>query len=446
MNTIQNTETITRYIVDFEEFEKHLNGQAGISFHQIRQSALERFKELGFPHSRMEAWKYTNLAPLLKQKFDWQIPEISISEEKLKPFRIKGLDQVLVFINGRFSEKFSQIHPAAPGVIIESLDTALISHTGLIESHLSKYAEFQDNAFTALNTAFTRDGVFLYLPDNTVLDKSVHILNLINAPQGAFHTHPRLLLITGKNCEMDLVESHHALTENTYFHNRVVEIDVRENSHIQHIKIQDESKAAFGITNSYVKQERDSSYTSVHIDVGGALIRNNLNIRLNGENGQASLYGFYLGSGEQHIDNSTFLDHAKPHCNSNELFKGILTDRAKGIFSGTILVRQEAQKTNAFQSNKTLLLSEEAEIDSRPQLKIFADDVRCTHGATIGQLDEQALFYLRQRGIREEDAQNMLRFAFAAEVLEKIKDEKIQKHIGHFINRRLKKELSLKQK
>ncbi|NIV96644.1 Fe-S cluster assembly protein SufD, partial [candidate division KSB1 bacterium] len=309
----------------------------------------------------------------------------------------------------------------------------------LVQKHLGQYAAFENEAFTALNTAFAEDGVLIHVPDNTVIEEPIHFINLTVSEDSEIVSHPRNLFVAGKNSQLTIIDTYHCLADSTYFNNVVTEFFVDENANVDHIKIQEESVEAFHIMSTHVQQERSSVYTNINIDLGGLLVRNNFSLLLNAENCESHLFGFYFGEDRQHVDNHTFMDHAKPHCFSNELYKGILGGKARGVFNGKILVRPNAQKTNALQSNKSLLLTGDATINAKPQLEIFADDVKCTHGATIGQLDEEAMFYLRSRGISEEMVAAMLRYAFAADVFENIKIESIRKKLDTRIIDILKK-------
>jgi len=307
-----------------------------------------------------------------------------------------------------------------------------------LENYLAKYANYKEETFTALNTAFTNDGVFISIPENLRVDNPIQILNISVKSDSNFISFPRNLIIAEKNSKVQIVESFYHLSPNTYFNNSVSEIVVKENAKVDYVKIQDESQKSFSISNTQVYQERDSVFSSVSIDLGGKLVRNNLNVHMDAENCETSLAGFYLVSSSQLIDNHTTVEHAKPHCQSNELYKGILDDHSKAVFSGTVHVLRDAQKTNAFQENKNLLLSEDAEVNSKPQLKIFADDVRCTHGATIGQLDEEAVFYLRQRGISEKNAYSMLHQAFAADVFNYINIDPVRVKVEQLVMEKFK--------
>ncbi len=427
------------FVQTFEIFESQLDGSKDTPFHEIRKSAISRFAELGFPTPRNEEWKYTNVAPLLKHRFQLLTESDSVPEIDLHPYTFEGLrENCLVFINGQFNKKLSTFTLPEKNVIIENLKEALTNHPELILQHLAQYANFKNETFTALNTALTTDGVFVFIPENITVEEPLHVINLSVPDDITFMTHPRNLFVVGKNSQVTIVEAYHGLGEHVYFNNLVTEIVVEENAHVDHIKIQEENVHAFHISNTQVKQQRNSYYASVNVDMGGTLVRNNLNVLLNDEYCETHLWGFYLGEDNQHIDNHTMIDHAKPHCFSNELYKGILGGQARGVFNGKILVRPDAQKTNALQSNKTLLLTNDASINAKPQLEIYADDVKCTHGATIGQLDEEALFYLRSRGISEEMALAILRYAFISDVIENITLEPIRKGLDDKLIEKLK--------
>lgn len=426
------------YVERFRRFEASLNGSSRTPFHRVRRKAIEHFERLGFPTTRDEEWKYTSVAPLTAQWFDMAAAAGTRAEIDLSPFLFEGMDcSLLVFVDGFFSEKLSLLSPSS-GVTLGSLREAFQRGDARVNDYLAALAPLEKEAFTALNTAFTRDGSFVYVEKNVAVDQPLHIVHLFSGQKNELALHPRTLIIAGEGSRFRYAESFHHLDGGVYFQNTVSEVFVQENASVEYIKIQDESRSAFHISNLNVRQERNSRFNSVYIDLGGGLVRNNLNVTLNDSNCETHLFGFYLGGENQLIDNHTFIDHAKPNCFSNELYKGILGGRAKGVFNGKILVRPDAQKTNALQSNKTLLLSRDASINAKPQLKIYADDVKCTHGATIGQLDEEALFYLRSRGIDLNSAMAMLRYAFVSDVFASIPLPEAQQKLADMILRRLK--------
>ena len=425
------------YLGRFSAFENHLNGSRDIPFHAVRKNALSTFSALGFPGRRDEEWKYTNIAPLLKHQFGLAGEVGNVTEETLRPYLFEGLENNrAVLLNGRYSEALSNYRTAARGVIVCSMKTALKQHAALVEPHLGRHARLEDEAFVALNTAFVNDGVFVYVPDNTVVEEPLHLLFLSDATAHSFFTSPRILLVAGKNSRMKIVETHNGLGDHAYFTNVVTEAVNGAGAKVDYVKLQDERPNAYHISHLQAHQERDSNFSFLNFDIGGRLVRNNLNLALKAENCEGHLIGFYIGGGRQHIDNHTAIDHAMPNCFSNGLYKGILGGKASGVFNGKIFVRQDAQKTNAYQNNKALLLSDDATINSKPQLEIFADDVKCSHGATVGQLDDEALFYLQARGIPKAKAQAMLQYAFASDVFNYIPLESVREKIDQLVHER----------
>ncbi len=427
------------YISAFNNFESQLNGSSEIPFHRVRKEAISNLDRMGFPTRRDEEWKYTDIRPVLQNRYRFAHQAKKLSRQVIQPFQLPEMSRnFIVFINGHFSPDLSTVVSNQPGCRITPLATALRNGNHITKRHLAKYADIASDPFTALNTAFVQEGMVIQVAEDVTLDTPIHILNISSPGETPFQAHPRMLVVAGKGSQFTILENRQHLSEAPYFQNSVTEIVAGENSTVNLISFQDESTHSCLINRTQVHQENNSNFSHVNIDMGGALVRNNLGMALNGENCQSNLYGLYLVSGRQHVDNHTYLDHLQPHCQSNELYKGILTDRARGIFSGTIYVARDAQKTNAFQSNRSLLLSEEAEIDSKPQLKIFADDVKCTHGATIGQIDNDAIFYFRQRGIDQENAHTLLRSAFAGEILEKIPNSHFRNFVQEKVDARLK--------
>lgn len=414
----QDSDNRAWYLSNFDFFESKLNGSTALPFHEKRRAAISKFAELGFPSTRNEEWKYTNVATLASNKFKLASEAPAVTQNDIAPFLFGAMEQsLLVFVNGRFLPKLSRVLVQNKDVVIDNLASAL--RNGGATSALAQYAAFEQEAFIALNTAFAHEGAFINVPSGAVVETPIHLLYLSQS-ENEFGAHPRNLILLGKNSQARIIESYHSLNGGAYFNNIVSEIVLEENAQLEHVRIQNESRNAYHIAAREVKQSQHSVYTSISVDLGGALVRNNFNLRLAAENCEGNLYGFYMASGAQLVDNHTLIDHRMPHCQSNEHYKGILADKAQGVFNGKVMVHQDAQKTNAYQSNQCLLLSDEANINSKPQLEIFADDVKCSHGATIGQLDEEQLFYLRARGIGLEEANAMLRYAFASEILQRI--------------------------
>jgi Fe-S cluster assembly protein SufD len=333
-----------------------------------------------------------------------------------------------VFVNGALARELSETSKTT-GFELKSLREVLQQDTGAIQAHLAKYADYEDHAFVALNTAFLDDGAFIRIPKNFVVEKPIHLIFVSAAGDEPAMAHPRVLLVAEPNSQATIVESYVSLEPHNVFTNAVTEIVLGENAGIDHYKIERENSQSFHVATLQVHQNRSSRFSSHSITTGGGLARNDVNAVLDGEGCECTLNGLYMASDKQLIDNHTRIDHAKPHCTSHELYKGILDGQARGVFNGKIYVHQDAQKTDAKQTNKTLLLSEDAVINTKPQLEIFADDVKCTHGATVGQLAAEAIFYLRSRGIGRNDARSLLTFAFANDIIGRIKVEPVRKYL-----------------
>lgn len=397
----------------------------------LRNNALQSFLKLGFPTTKHEDWKYTNVLPLIKNGFEpvQSKPEVKgelhlDTIERLKANR-------LVFVDGWFSEKHSEIIDDKEHLIISPLSRE--QEDVLIERYLGSQSDLKPDGFTAWNTANFHDGAFISIPENTTLEHPVLLYHIsTGATQGKVSV-PRNLLVAGKNSHSSLIACYQNLAEQKSVTDIVTELFVQENARLDYVKIQSRTNGYSHIGNIFVNQQANSRFNSWTITLGGDLIRNNLSVQLNGENCETSLYGLYALSGNDHCDNHVTVDHAKPHCHSNQLYKGILNGSSSGVFSGRIIVRQDAQKTNAFQSNKNILLTEQATINSKPQLEIFADDVKCSHGATSGQIDEEALFYIRSRGISEQHAKNILHHAFAWEIIEKISNPELRNYLDYLL-------------
>lgn len=428
------------YIAGFEEFEHRLLNRKQAWIQSLRRDAFAQFDRLGFPTPRNEEWRFTNVAPIARIPFQPASPSpgfLTISDISRYTVCEARCTQ-MVFINGYYSDSLSTVKFLPKGVQIISLASALDqANNNHVRPMIEGLQSRSKDAFTALNTAFLADGAFVYIPPGTVLKDPIHLLFLSgNQAQPTIST-PRSLIIAGDNCQVSIVESYAGIDKTPYFTNSVTQIYAGSNSLVDHYKLQRESDPAFHVATTHVSQSRDSSYTSHSLSLGGALVRNNLNVLLDGSGAACELNGLYVGKGEQHVDNHTCIDHSKPNCSSRELYKGILDDGSNGVFNGRIIVRPDAQKTNARQANKNLLLSGNAGINTTPQLEILADDVKCTHGATIGQLNEEELFYLRSRGIDRNSARTLLTYAFASELLSAIKLKPIQCQIDLVLVNRL---------
>lgn len=402
----------------------------------LRTMAIDRFSELGFPTTRHEEWKYTNVTPILKTHYAFNPNHFLLKKEEITPFLLVGKEAiVLVFEDGNFHPELSSLHNLPGGVIIDSLKNHHTDHH--LRDHLAKYAAME--SFIALNTAFVNDGAFVYIPANVVVEQPIHLLYINDTRNSTTVVYPRNLIIAEKGAQVKVVETYHSIgSTNHGFNNAVTEVVVKQNANVELVKIQAENKSNYHISHTEAIQERDSVFNISTITLGGAIVRNNLHIVLNDVNCVAHLYGLYITDGSQLVDNHTLVDHSKPNCESNELYKGVLGGKSQGVFNGKVMVRKDAQKTNAYQSNKNILLSDEATMNTKPQLEIFADDVKCSHGATTGQLDAEALFYLRSRGIGEKEAKAFLNIAFAADVIKNISIESLRDRLMPLIEHKLK--------
>ncbi len=389
---------------------------------------MDRFAEIGFPTVRDEEWRFTNIAPLLQVPFRPAATfDLAAADLDRLTFDI-GPATRLVFINGRYAAHLSKI--SSNGATVTSLADALKANAESLRTHLGRHAA-TDHAFVALNTAFLEDGAVVMIGRGQVVAELIHLIFVSTAADEPTVSHPRTLVIADVNSQATIVETYVGPRGQVYFTNAVTEIVAAEGAVIDHYKVQTDSTAAFHFASMHARLGRSANVASQNIVLGGGMVRNDVSAYLDGEGGECTLNGLYLGRGRQLIDNHTRIDHAKPHCASHELYKGILDDQARGVFNGKIYVHPDAQKTDAKQTNKTLLLSDDAVINSKPQLEIFADDVKCTHGATIGQLAGEAIFYLRSRGIGYHEARSLLTFAFANDIVNKVKIEPLRDRLEH---------------
>jgi Fe-S cluster assembly protein SufD len=376
----------------------------------------------------MEDWRFTNVAPLTKSTFVQ--PESFLVDkvrESLGPFTLGEWKRSrLLFVNGRFSSELSSVRDLPKATVVCSLSEAFEKNRDLVEPHLAQHADHKESAFTALNSAFLSDGAFVYLPAGSVIDDPIHLLYFSTVNGAPSVSHPRTLIVAGAGSQAKVVESYVGLDGEVYFTNAVTEVVAEEGAVIDHYKLQRESRKAFHIATLQLYQGRSATVTNHCMSLGGDLVRNDINAVLDGDGGDCTLNGLYVVRGDQHVDHHTVIDHAKPNCSSRELYKGILDDYGRAVFNGRVIVRPDAQKTNAQQSNKNLLLSKDALVNTNPQLEINADDVKCAHGATIGQLDADALFYLRARGIDEETARTLLIHGFLADVSGQLKIDAVR--------------------
>jgi len=406
-----------------------------------RQQAFSRFRALGLPSVKTEEWRYTNIQRFLKDTFSLSQEEGTVTAEQLKKADIPQLDSYkAVLVNGRLQPALSQL-PAEGKVTISKLSEA--ANNTQLQSWFDKHPHLQKQSFAALNAALFADGLFIEAGVNASLDKPLHIIHIYTTEANAF-IQPRHLLVLHKSATLEIIESAVGLNDQAIaFVNSVTEIVLEENAELWHYNLQISEKNSRHIYHTSAVQKADSRYHHFNFTLPSAeLTRNNLSVALTGSNTETNLHGLYLATNEQHVDNHTFVDHLVPNCNSNELYKGVLLDNANGVFTGKIHVHQDAQKTNAFQQNNNLLMSEKASINSQPQLEIYADDVKCSHGFTVGRFSEESLFYLRSRGIGEEAAKTLLVNAFAYDITDQVHipalqdflSEKIRKYVSGAIN------------
>jgi Fe-S cluster assembly protein SufD len=409
----------------------------------LRRAAIERFGELGFPSQRQEAWRFTSVAPLTQTAFQAASVNPAVEEQArvLAAAHALGGDEGAraVFVNGHFSSALSSLKSLEPGVTILSLAEAFANDPRTLELYLSRVAPFDEHSFIALNTAFMADGALVTVARGQVVEKPLHLLFISIGGEEPTVTHPRNLVVVGESSQLRFVETYVGEGAQPTFTNAVTEIVAGENAVVDHYKLQDESEVAFHFATQKAELARAANLTSTSIAVGGRLVRNETGVLLGGEGAECTLNGLYLARGRQHVDNHTRMDHAHAHCTSRQLYKGILDEAGSAVFNGRILVRPDAQKTDAIQSNRNLLLTETATVNTQPQLEIFADDVRCTHGATIGQLDAESIFYLRTRGIDRETARGLLTYAFANEVIERIRVEPLRARLERLVAQRFRR-------
>jgi Fe-S cluster assembly protein SufD len=406
---------------------------------QRRLAAITHAATLGFPTTQDEEWRFTRITPILHLPLHpAKAPARRLTPEEIAPFTF-GLDSHrLVFVDGHFCAELSSLPAHGGDLQAGSLRAALAGGAPELERHLTRCASDQVNAFTALNTAFFQDGAFVCAGAGKVIAQPVHLLFLASAGEAGATAHVRNLILAGPGSEMKVLETYASLSDAQHFTNAVTELVLGAQASLDHCKIQEEGARACHVAAIHAQQGKSSRWTSHSISTGAHLARNQIQTLFQAEGGHCVLNGLYLARGEQRVDHHTVVDHAQPHCESHEFYHGVLSGRAHGVFNGKIFVRQDAQKTNAKQTNRNLLLSDEAVIDTKPQLEIFADDVKCTHGATVGQMDEEALFYLRSRGLGLERARQIMIRAFASDVVERIPLQPVRAHLNHMLTERFK--------
>jgi len=439
-------------IYDLKEYLKDVfvTKQQEISFNDTplvtakRAKAFELFNKAGFPHAALERWRGTDLSRALNHDYQAlpEPPSDNLDIEKIFKCDVPYFETLLVSqLNGWYTDRKNPIQVFPNGMVIGSLAAAFHKYPELIRSHYGQYADDSSESLTALNTAMAQDGVFIYVPDNVTVEQNVQMVNITDFKQNLF-LNTRNLVILGENSHLRLVQCDDSINHDISFINTVTEVKIGRNSTLDHYKLQNKDDHTTMINSMYFHQDEGSSLSTNAISLNGGLIRNLSHITMSGSHSSAEVCGLYLMDRYQHIDNQVYINHVAPECESRELFKGVLDDHASGVFNGHIKVHRDAQKTNAFQTNKNILLSDKASIDTKPFLEIYADDVKCSHGATIGQLDAEALFYIRSRGISESNAKILLMYAFAAEVINKISIPELRLRMDDMVKKRLRGELS----
>ena len=433
---ITATQQLEGYLESFSEFEKLAAGHALPWLRTLRRDAFARFCEVGFPTTRDEDWRFTNVSAIAQTSFRLaRSGRARLSQQDLEPYRVPGVSCQLVFVNGHFARELSLVGKLPDGVKVSSLAAEISNNPGAIDAHLGRYLDVRRDAFCALNTAFVEDGAYVYIPRGTLVEEPICLLFVSIADDAPSMNHPRNLIVAEEDSQATFVEDYMSLDGGAVFCNTVTELVAGDHSVISHYMIEREHKQAFNISTLRIQQGRSTNVVSHSLLLGGALVRNNVHPVLAGEGGECLINGLFIGNGGQHLDNYMLVEHASPRCGSRQFYNGILDGHAHGVFHGRIIVHKDAQKTDAKQTNRNLLLSDDAQIDTKPQLEIYADDVKCTHGATIGQIEGDALFYLRSRGIDEVSARKLLLFAFASECLDRIKHGPVREHVEGLIQR-----------
>ncbi|HXT40230.1 MAG TPA: Fe-S cluster assembly protein SufD [Candidatus Angelobacter sp.] len=445
----QDTATADPYSRQFERFVEPDAGKQPSWLFPLRKAGIARFAELGFPTLKDEDWRFTNVAPLAKLPFKpvFDSGVNGVTPETLSKFTFANLSGPrLVFVNGHFVKELSAIGAQPNGVRVLNLAAALTSDSGRLEQHLGRYVRIDAAAFAALNTAFFQDGAFIHVAAGVTVPEPIRLLFISTGRGPGATTHPRNLIIAEKQSRLTVIESYICTADTAYFTNGVTELVAGDDAVVEHLKFQDESLDAFHIATLHGQFGRHSRVNAHSFALGARLSRTNIHTDLAGEGLECVLNGLYLTKGEQLADHHMIVEHAQPRCASHEYFNGILEDKSRGVFHGRIYVHPVAQKTDAKQTNKNILLSDAAVVDTKPQLEIYADDVKCTHGATIGQLDEDSVYYLRSRGIGLDTARQMLIHAFAGEIIDRVKCEAAREELDKLIWERLEQNPHLAEK
>jgi len=420
-----------KLVASYVAFENGLDVNSDV--HEIRTKALQDFEKLGFPTKKLEAWKYTSLNSILKKDYSiFPDNDTAIELADVKKYFIHDIDTYkIVFIDGKYSSFLSETTHDKMDICLLSTALTKPKYKAVIENYFNKIAN-QDN-LTALNTAFANEGAYIYIPKNVEVDKPIQIINFTTGKENATMLQPRNLIVAEQNAHVQIIERHQSLNDNPVLTNAVTEIYADRHANVDCYKIQNDNVNASLVDNTYIEQKSES-LVSVHtFSFGGNITRNNLNFYQRGEHMDSILKGITILEGKQHVDHHTLVHHIEPNCESHQDYKGIYDGRSTGVFNGKVIVNKEAQKTNAYQQNNNVLVSDKVTVNAKPQLEIFADDVKCSHGCTIGQLDDQALFYMQQRGIPKKESKALLMYAFANTVLESVRIPEVKQRINKII-------------
>ncbi len=436
------TQALQHYLEGFTSLEKSASSHQHPWLRKLREDGFARFGETGFPTVRDEDWRFTNLSAIAQTPFRLVREVRNLpSQSDIAPYRVAGAACQLVFVEGHFAPELSSFGRLPDRVTITNLAAEIERRPAVVEQHLGRYLNIQRDAFSALNTAFIEDGAYVHIPKSVVLEGPIHLLFISLAHDAPSVSHPRNLIVAEENSQATIVEDYISVggAGEKALCNTATELVAGDHSVISHYMIEREHGQAFNVSTLRIQQGRAADVSSHSVLIGGALVRNNVHPVLAGEGSECLINGLFIGNGRQHLDNYMLVEHASPHCGSRQFYNGILDGHAHGVFHGRIIVHKDAQKTDAKQTNRNLLLSDTAQIDTKPQLEIYADDVKCTHGATIGQIEENALFYLRSRGIDETSARRLLLMAFAGECFSRMKEGPARKHVESLVRQDLRR-------
>ena len=429
------TDLKEKLLSSFIAFENQTNIDSYV--HDIRSEAIKQFESIGFPTKKLENWKYTSLKNLLNNDYS-VLPQLNnvLEFKDIRKYLIDDIDSYkIIFVDGKYCSHLSETTHEGLDICILSAALSQPKYELIIENYFNKIAN--DDGITSLNTAFSNEGAFVHIPKNKFVEKPIQIIHFSTGNESSLMFQPRNMIVVDENSQVQIIERHQSLSENKVFTNSVTEIYAEKKSIVDYYKIQNDNLQSSLIDNTYVNQERNSTFSMHTFSFGNELIRNNLNISQNGQFIETTIKGVTIIGEQQHVDHNTLINHNKPNCNSHQDYKGIYNNKSTGVFNGRVLVNKQAQKTNAFQSNNNVLLSDKATINAKPQLEIYADDVKCSHGCTAGQLDRNALFYLKSRGIPQKEATALLMYGFANNILESVKIPEIKTRINHIIANKL---------